>query len=567
MNINRTKLSPFVKWVGGKREVINNYLANYFPDKFRNYFEPFVGGGAVLFYLQPNKANINDLNFELITTYKVIRNNVNELINKLDEYHLNHSKDFFLKLRKEKKKNDVEIAARFIYLNKTGFNGLYRVNKNNEFNVPFSNKTREKLVLYNKENLINLNKYFQNNQINFFNQDFEEILKQTKKGDFVFCDPPYDYEVNVDNGFTSYTQDGFNKEDQIRLANQLKKLNEKGVLWMLTNHNTQLIRNLYQDFYIKPITTNRNINSKGNKRKNTGDEVMITNYEIINEEKKNEKDKLTQYLSSLEKTNIELEDLIDTKKIIKKIDEIEIKLNTLNYIISSNEEEIIKKIKTLYTKNKNVFSVLHTLVASEIDKELKFDKKTIKLIDLTKGVDSIILFFKKTGLLDFIKQNKIKNFVDYLVGVKVGLDTHARKNRFGLKNEKEIEEIIKKEFKKYDFLDIQFQVSKLDIFKSHKKWFNKKFDVVIKNNKNSKTILLESSFYNTQGSKISETSRSYENIFNYLKKYNDQYIFIWIADGKGLESIKNDLSTKIELDYIFNKTNFIDVIKKKLNLK
>lgn len=153
------------------------------------------------------------------------------------------------------------------------------------------------------------------------------------------------------------------------------------------------------------------------------------------------------------------------------------------------------------------------------------------------------------------------------MGVKVGLDTHARKNRFDLKNEKEIEEIIKKEFKKYDFLDIQFQVSKLDIFKSHKKWFNKKFDVVIKNNKNNKTILLESSFYNTQGSKISETSRSYENIFNYLKKYNDQYIFIWIADGKGLESIKNDLSTKIELDYIFNKTNFIDVIKKKLNLK
>lgn len=166
----------------------------------------------------------------------------------------------------------------------------------------------------------------------------------------------------------------------------------------------------------------------------------------------------------------------------------------------------------------------------------------------------------------FIKQNKARNFVDYLVGVKVSLDTHARKNRFGSKNEKEIEEIIKIEFQKYDFLNIQFQVSKLDIFKSHKKWFNKKFDVVIKNNKNNKTILLESSFYNTQGSKISETSRSYENIFNYLKKYQEQYIFIWVADGKGLESIKNDLSTKIELDYIFNKKDFLYVIKKKLNL-
>lgn len=277
--INGTKLSPFVKWVGGKREVINKHLHKYFPSTFNNYLEPFVGGGAVLFYLQPSKAIINDKNNELITTYQQIKNDVNLLMNNLNEFHNKHSKDFFYKTRKEKPTNNLDIAARFIYLNKTCFNGIYRVNSNNEFNVPFNNKEKDKLILYDKDNLINISKYFNKNKIKIYSKDFKEIFKLAKPNDFIFCDPPYDYHENIKDGFDSYTKDGFGKQGQIDLANCLKKAHKNNVKWMLTNHNTKLINELYKDFTIIPIKTNRNINSIGTKRKNEGDEVVIINYE------------------------------------------------------------------------------------------------------------------------------------------------------------------------------------------------------------------------------------------------------------------------------------------------
>lgn len=277
MDINRTKLQPFIKWVGGKRDVINKYLNNYFPTKFNNYIEPFIGGGSVLLYLQPKKAYVNDLNKELIISYKTIKDNLDQLMKKLDSYHQKHNKEFYLQLRKEKTKDAIETSSRFIYLNKAGFNGLYRVNSKNEFNVPFGKKEKEQLNLYDKNNLINLSNYFNNNQIHFYNEDFENVMNKAKKGDFVFCDPPYDYDH--DNGFTTYTDKGFGKDEQIRLSNKLKELNSKGIMWMLTNHNTKLINSLYKEFQIIPIKTNRNINSKGSKRKNTGDEVVIINYE------------------------------------------------------------------------------------------------------------------------------------------------------------------------------------------------------------------------------------------------------------------------------------------------
>ncbi len=233
--------------------------------------------GAVLFYLKPKKAIINDVNEELINTYNVIKNKPKLLIKILNEFKNQHSKEFFYELRKKKFENEVKNAARFIYLNKTCFNGLYRVNKNNQFNVPFNGKNKDNLNLFDKDNLNKISLFLQNNNISIFNDDFENILKKSKKNDFIFCDPPYDYEN--DNGFDSYTKDSFGKLGQIRLANCLKKLDQKGIQWMLTNHNTSLINKLYHDYQIIPIITNRNVNSKANNRKNAGKEVVIINYE------------------------------------------------------------------------------------------------------------------------------------------------------------------------------------------------------------------------------------------------------------------------------------------------
>ncbi len=276
---NNINISPFVKWVGGKRDVIKKYLANHFPEDFNNYFEPFVGGGAVLLHLQPNNVVINDINKELIATYKAIKRNPIELMNILNEYHNNHSKDFYYELRKQNPNNNVEKAARLIYLNKTCFNGLYRVNSKNEFNVPFNNKTKDKLVLYNKDNILALSKYLKQSKTKIYSKDFKEIFKQAKTGDFIFCDPPYDYEEENKNGFDSYDKNNFGKKGQIELANCLKEADKQGIKWMLTNHNTKLINELYKDFKIIPIKTNRNVNSNGTKRKNTGDEVIVINYE------------------------------------------------------------------------------------------------------------------------------------------------------------------------------------------------------------------------------------------------------------------------------------------------
>lgn len=271
------KPTPFIKWMGGKRQVIKNYLINYLPKTFNNYFEPFLGGASMLFYLMPKKAFVNDINRELIQTYNTIKTAPIELMNELDKMYHKHSSEFFYKMRKKTFENSLKNSARFIYLNKTCFNGMYRVNSKNEFNVPFSNKTKEKLNLYENENILLISQYLNNNDITFDSDNFSKQLLLAKENDFVFCDPPYDYDV--ENGFDAYTKNSFGKEGQIKLFKILDELNDKKVKWMHTNHDTKLIRELYKDYTIIPMLTNRNINSNPNKRKNTGKEVVIINYE------------------------------------------------------------------------------------------------------------------------------------------------------------------------------------------------------------------------------------------------------------------------------------------------
>jgi len=275
------KGKPFVKWAGGKRQIIDK-LKEYVPDEYDTYYEPFVGGGALLFELAPKKAVINDLNEELMNVYNCLCNEekFKKMCNLLNHYEAEHSEEFYYEIRnKDKNKNaynrlsNYTKAARTIYLNKACFNGLYRVNSKNEFNVPFGKKT--KINTYEGSNLITVSNYLTMNDIKIQSVDFEESLKTAKKGDFVYIDPPYDSDTST---FNNYTEDGFGKEEQRRLAQVYKDLDKRGVYVMLSNHNTTLINELYKNYHIHIIEAKRNINANGKKRGKV-EEVIITNYE------------------------------------------------------------------------------------------------------------------------------------------------------------------------------------------------------------------------------------------------------------------------------------------------
>ncbi len=275
------KGKPFVKWAGGKRQVIDK-LCEYAPDEFDTYYEPFIGGGALLFELSPKKAVINDSNKELMNVYQVLcdENKFKKMCNILNHYETEHNEEFYYEIRnKDRNKNsfsrlsDYKKAARTIYLNKACFNGLYRVNSKNEFNVPFGKK--EKVNTYDGGNLITVSNYLTMNDIKIMNVDFEAAVKDAKKGDFVYFDPPYDSDTHT---FNSYTEEGFNKEQQRRLAKVFKELDQKGVYVMLSNHNTILVNELYKDYHFHTIEAKRNINANGKKRGKI-EELIITNYE------------------------------------------------------------------------------------------------------------------------------------------------------------------------------------------------------------------------------------------------------------------------------------------------
>lgn len=275
------KGKPFVKWAGGKRQIIDK-LKQYVPDDYLTYYEPFIGGGALFFELSPKNAVINDSNFELMNVYKILcdHEKYTKMCSVLNKYEKNHNEEFYYEIRNKDRNiktfnrlSDYTKAARTIYLNKTCFNGLYRVNSKNEFNVPSNKKI--KINTYESENLLTIHMYFSMNNIKMLNVDFEKSVETAKKGDFIYFDPPYDSDTST---FNSYTEVGFGKEEQVRLANVFKDLSDRGCLVMLSNHNTTLVNELYKGFNIHVINAKRSINANGKKRGNV-EEVIITNYE------------------------------------------------------------------------------------------------------------------------------------------------------------------------------------------------------------------------------------------------------------------------------------------------
>ncbi len=272
-------VSPILKWVGGKRQLLDEIIPNI-NTNCSTYIEPFLGGGAVLFALQPNKAIVNDYNSELINVYTVVRDYPEELIKKLEEHKEKNTEDYFYEIRgldrteEFAQLSDVDKAARIIYLNKTCFNGLYRVNSAGQFNSPYGKYKNPNIV--NATTIKAMSKYFNKADIEFLNGDYKEVMRRAKKGAFVYLDPPY-MPISSSSSFTGYTENGFGYEQQVELKKECDKLKEKGISFLLSNSDCAEIRELYKDdeYEIRTVQAKRNINSNAKKRGEIN-EVLIS---------------------------------------------------------------------------------------------------------------------------------------------------------------------------------------------------------------------------------------------------------------------------------------------------
>ena len=270
--------APVVKWVGGKRQLLPQILP-LIPKRMTAYCEPFLGGGAVLFALQPKRALVNDLNQDLITVYRVIKEDADALIEHLSRHE--NTPEYFYRIRdldRDKEAyaamSDVEKASRLLYLNKTCCNGLFRVNASGAFNSPYGHYRRPNIV--NEQTIRGVSRYFNSCDITFFSGDFASVLEQVPKGGFVYLDPPYD-PVSDTASFTGYNRGGFGRDEQVRLKECCDALTARGVKFLLSNSATPFIRELYGSYRVSIVQARRAVNSVASRR-GAIEEVLVRNY-------------------------------------------------------------------------------------------------------------------------------------------------------------------------------------------------------------------------------------------------------------------------------------------------
>ena len=275
LGMENITIKPFLRWIGGKRQILDS-LRTYLPKNINTlrYIEPFLGAGSLFFDLRPSNAIVSDINRDLVLCYKQLKKKPELIYSYLKFYERNDSEKTFYRVRKqynECNNYSAAQAARFIYLNKTCFNGIYRVNKNGFFNVPYGN--RKCLGLPSKEDIIRISKLLKGAKI--YQKDYAFILKKVQKGDFVYLDPPYP-PLNGTSFFTHYTIDRFSMENQNQLCEKINEIDSRGAIFMLSNADTDSVRKSYRKFNINYVPVIRYVTCK--KRKHTVKEVIITNY-------------------------------------------------------------------------------------------------------------------------------------------------------------------------------------------------------------------------------------------------------------------------------------------------
>ena len=284
----KSRLQPILKWVGGKRQLLPE-IEPLIPKHITTYVEPFLGGGSLLFSLQPKKAIVNDYNKELINVYRIVKEKPEQLILNLKEHEEKNEESYYYNLRELDRDGEsfsslteVDRAARIIYLNKTCFNGIFRVNSKGHFNTPYGRYDNPNIV--NEERILAVSKYLNNNNIKLLSSDYKLALKHLRKGAFVYFDPPYMADTSS-SSFTGYTANGFDQGEQERLKGNCDLLNQRKINFLLSNSDTDYIRELYKDYNIKTIQAKRLINSKSEGRGEVN-ELLIYNYNLpANEEK------------------------------------------------------------------------------------------------------------------------------------------------------------------------------------------------------------------------------------------------------------------------------------------
>ena len=261
-------MPPFLKWAGGKRWFVRSY-SHLLPKEFGRYFEPFLGSGAVFFYLAPQRAILSDKNVDLVTTYNVLKRNWRGIYRLLENHHAHHNSDYFYLMREARPATAVARAARLLYLNRTCWNGLYRVNQKGEFNVPIG--TKSTVVLAN-DDFAAISRCLRRATIKA--QDFEVTLKLAVQGDFVFLDPPYSVAHN-NNGFVKYNHQLFSWNDQIRLRNAVRQAIARGVKVLLTNANHDSIRKLYSGIGSHTVVSRASVLAGDATFRRTAQELVI----------------------------------------------------------------------------------------------------------------------------------------------------------------------------------------------------------------------------------------------------------------------------------------------------
>ncbi|WP_243156420.1 DpnII family type II restriction endonuclease [Clostridium sp. C8-1-8] len=589
-----TNVKPFLKWAGGKTQLLPQIIERLPTDfhKKRRYVEPFIGAGAVFFYLISNNCFdeyvINDINSKLINLYKVMRENCDELLGELralkEQYmtlgEMEKKEQFYYEIRDEFNENEsscVRMGALFIFLNKTCFNGLYRENLKGNFNVPFGKHNSPSIYEETDIRLVSKLLGSKNNKgeyrVEILNTSFENLKEYIDENTFVYFDPPY--RPVTAGGFNSYSKSSFNDDSQIKLRDFYLDCDKKGARLMQSNSDPRVLDkdddffdSLYKGFIVKRVSASRMINSKGSGR-GAITELLITNYG--EEERKMgvsyEKNAQTfDYLLSTLKDSIKgWEYFVNWDKVNTNVKDIEIQLNILNYLIG--KENIEDEARYLISKHPEVISAIPILVAcreknfqiissDEVDmfkskNYLFHDNKSIS----SEQIDDIVEFMSETKVLEIFSNKTIKNVVDYVFGVEVGLDSNGRKNRSGHAMEDMVEKFVSKICKDtgYNYL----KEATPSAIKSE--WgYNvtvdksaRRFDFAI--NTGNKLYLIETNYYGGGGSKLKATAGEYKTLYDVIKE--DGHEFIWITDGKGWLTANRPLEeTFYHNKYIMNLT-------------
>ena len=576
----RIECKPFIKWVGGKGQLlpeINKLYPIELGKTINKYAEIFIGGGAVLFDIlskyKLDEVYISDKNLELINAYKSIRDNIDILIKSLKEMEEEYiplddenrkiyyyeKRQKYNKLKINIEENNIEKASLFIFLNKTCFNGLYRVNKKGEFNVPMGAYKNPKIC--DEENLKNVAMALKNVKIIY--ADYRESESFIDEKTFVYIDPPY-RPLNTSSSFTSYTENDFSDKEQIELAEYIDLLNKKKAKIVMSNSDPKnnniddnFFDELYKNYNINRVKATRMLNSNASLR-GAINELLITNYERIEWENRNMRN-FEKWLGKFKNSIATYDYYIDLKKVIKNVDNIKIELNILNSLIGSkNIEKDFENIIKKYPEALKCIPILLAIRDTEIYAQDEEGSFLYNFKTPNYNIEQYKIFMKKTGLFDLIQNHLINNLVDYVLGVETGLDSNGRKNRGGHLMEDLVEKYIVKAgfikgvnyFKEMKISEIE-EKFKIDLSKiSNNGKTVKRFDFVIKTE--NMIYAIETNFYASSGSKLNETARSYKNIAQEAKGISG-FTFAWFTDGKGWVDARNNLKETFEtLETIYN---------------